>query len=175
MEKARRCWWRRRKSGDDGGQEPKLEEDSDSSATSDSEYDKEYEDRYVLSTKTRGLTRHRDFARKYAWSTFDLLHHALGTITAAEMLEDGPVIPSLLARVSLDDLWQLLAEMRLQLDHIDGDLGADLHLHLLESVGTKTRNNVAWMRSSLREIHGGHPTWRARIGWYAPRKICSRS
>jgi hypothetical protein len=77
----------------------------------------------------------------------------LASTSTAEILQSESVIPPLLTRVWLDDLWQLLAEMRLGLDHIDGDLGADLHLHLLESMGTKTRQNVVWIRSTLREIH----------------------
>lgn len=143
--------------GKDGGEDaraPKPEEEIESSSASDSEYDDDYQKELRADYgDPRPYTRHRDYARKYAWSTFELLHQGLADISTAEMLQGGSAIPPLITRLCLDDLWQLLAEMRLGLDQVDNDLGADLHLHLLENLGTKTRLNVVWMRSTLREIH----------------------
>ncbi|KAH8894313.1 hypothetical protein GQ53DRAFT_717040 [Thozetella sp. PMI_491] len=142
---------RRRKSK---GRDTEKGEDSESLPTSDSEYDKEYEDSLrTMYQNPKPYTRHRDYARKYAWSTFELLQRGLTGISTAEMLQGGPIIPPLVTRMCLDDLWQLLAEMRMGLDRVDNDLGASLSDHLLENSGTKTRQNVVWMRSTLRDIH----------------------
>lgn len=137
------------------GVEEEEEHDCDieSAYTSDSEYDEEYENnlRQGYNNPTQ-FTRDRDYARKYAMSTSTLITRYLSKITTSDLLEDNSIIPSLLTRVSLDDFWQLLAELRLSLDQIDGDLGADLHLRLLESVGTSIRQTVGWMRSTLQEL-----------------------
>lgn len=130
-----------------------MDYDSVSSYTSDSEYNEQYEqnlrDTYKDPTQ---YTRDRDFARKYALSTTDLIYRYLTKVTASEILEDDSTVPSILTRLYLDDFWQLLSELRLELDHIDGDLGAELHLRLLESVGVTIRQNVGWMRSTLQEL-----------------------
>jgi hypothetical protein len=140
---------------DKDGQVSNPEDKPESSFTSDSEYSQDYDDELRAEYKNpKEYVRFRDFARKYAWSTFELLQHGLTRISTAEMLEGESVIPPLLTRVCLDDLWQLLAEMRLGLDHIDTDLSGDWHLLL--SVGAKMHQNVqnvVWMRSSLREIY----------------------
>lgn len=127
--------------------------DSDSSYTDDSEYDEEYQDAIRAGYRNPlPYVRDRDFARKYSLSTYDLLCRSLKSIPTSQLLEDDSIVPSLLTNVSLDDLWQLVAEMRLALDQMDADLGADLHVHLIESYGVMTRQNVAWMRSTLQQL-----------------------
>jgi hypothetical protein len=132
-----------------------LDYSSESSYTSDTEYDEEYEKKLRADYQNpRPWVRHRDFARKYAWSTFALVHHQLTQTSTTEMLasEDGPLVPELLTSVLLDDSWELLAEMRLRLDQLDNDLSTSFNANILESVGTKTRQNVIWMQSTLREL-----------------------
>ncbi|XEV06007.1 hypothetical protein FSHL1_011294 [Fusarium sambucinum] len=129
------------------------EGDIDSIDTSDSEYDEEYQNKIRKIYKTRqSWVRDRDFARKYSLSTLDLVSRYVSNIPPTELLEDDSAIPSLLARLSFDDTWQLLAEIRIVQDHVDLDLGADLHLRLLQDAGTATRQNMAWVRSTLQEL-----------------------
>ncbi|KAG8669316.1 hypothetical protein FPOAC2_08639 [Fusarium poae] len=129
------------------------EGDTNSIDTSDSEYDEEYQNNIRKIYKSRqSWVRDRDFARKYSLSTMDLVSRYVSNIPPTELLQDDSTIPSLLARLSFDDTWQLLAELRIMLDHIDSDLGADLHLHLLQDAGTATRQNMAWIRSTIQEL-----------------------
>ncbi|CEI69225.1 hypothetical protein FVEN_g4021 [Fusarium venenatum] len=129
------------------------EGDTDSIDTTDTEYDEEYQNNIKKSYRSRqSWVRDRDFARKYSLSTLDLVSRYVSNIHPTELLQDDSAIPSLLARLSFDDTWQLLAELRIMQDHIDSDLGADLHLHLLQDAGTATRQNMAWIRSILQEL-----------------------
>ncbi|KPM40873.1 hypothetical protein AK830_g5725 [Neonectria ditissima] len=126
---------------------------TDSSYTSDSELDEEYEQNLRSNYRNpRFHVRERDFARKYSLSTFDLVYRHISTIPTSQLLKDDSLIPAVLTSISLDDHWQLLGELRLVIDQIDADLGADLHVHLVESFGVMTRQNVAWIRSSLQEL-----------------------
>jgi len=125
----------------------KEDHNSDYIDSSDSEYDVEHQTKLRNMYKTRqSYVRDRDFARKYSLSTMDLVSRYLTTTP-----DDS--IPSLLTRLFLDDLWQLLAEIRLMQDHIDSDLVADLPLHLLQDAGAVTRQNMAWIRSTLQELN----------------------
>ncbi|KAL5608461.1 hypothetical protein FOBRF1_008958 [Fusarium oxysporum] len=127
--------------------------DTASEYSSDSEFDEEYRDSLRKAYKDRQhLLRDRDFARKYSLSTFDLVYRYISKIPTSTLNQDDSMIPSILTRLPFDDMWQLLAELRLMQDHIDADLGADLHIHLLEAAGTMTRQNVAWIRSTLQEL-----------------------
>ncbi|KAJ4255874.1 hypothetical protein NW757_004497 [Fusarium falciforme] len=127
--------------------------ETDSSYNSDTEYDEEYEQTLRDDYKApQPCVRDRDFARKYSLSTMDLVYRYISKVPASELCHDDSLIPSVLTHLTLDDLWQLLAELRLMLDHIDADLGADLHMHLLESAGLMTRQNVGWVRSTLQEL-----------------------
>ncbi|KAM0553366.1 hypothetical protein ACHAPJ_007379 [Fusarium lateritium] len=137
---------------DEPGKDEKGD-DSDSSYYSDSEFDEEYEEALRNEYKFRQpYMRDRDFARKYSLSTLDLVYRYISKIPTTELCQDDSMIPSLITRLSFDDLWQLLAELRMMQDHIDADLGADLHIHLLEAAGIMTRQNVAWIRSTLQEL-----------------------
>ncbi|VTO93782.1 unnamed protein product [Fusarium graminearum] len=129
------------------------EDDADFIDTSDSEYDEEYQNkiRKVYNSRQAWI-RDRDFARKYSLSTMDLVSRYVSNISPTELLQDDSAIPSLLARLSFDDMWQLIAEIRIVQDHIDSDLGADLHLHLLQDAGTATRQNMSWIRATLQEL-----------------------
>ncbi|KAJ4113256.1 hypothetical protein NW768_011535 [Fusarium equiseti] len=153
---------RQRKNRPRGNEEERLnaagvnkeDHNSDYIDSSDSEYDVEHQTKLRNIYKTRqSYVRDRDFARKYSLSTMDLISRYLCSISPTEVCHDGSAIPSLLARLFLDDLWQLLAELRLMQDHIDSDLGADLHIHLLQDAGTVTRQNMAWIRSTLQELN----------------------
>ncbi|RGP81487.1 hypothetical protein FLONG3_356 [Fusarium longipes] len=131
----------------------KAGDDADSIDSSDSEYDEEHQNSIrKLYTSRQSWVRDRDFARKYSLSTMDLVSRYLSDISATELFQDNSAIPSLLTRLFFDDMWQLLAEIRIVQDHIDSDLGADLHFHLLEDCGTVTRQNMAWVRSTLHEL-----------------------
>jgi len=132
---------------------PDLAYESESSYTSDTDYDEEYQ------TKLRSdyenphpYTRSRDYARKYALATHDLVFRGMASLSTSQVRDDSSALPAMLARLALDDLWQLLAEMNLTLDHIDGDLAADLNLHLTEAIGITTRQNLCWMRSALHDV-----------------------
>jgi hypothetical protein len=127
--------------------------DTASEYSSDSEFDEEYRESLRKAYKHRQqLLRDRDFARKYSLSTFDLVYRYISKIPTSTLNQDDSLIPSILTRLPFDDMWQLLAELRLMQDHVDADLGADLHIHLLEAAGTMTRQNVAWIRSTLQEL-----------------------
>lgn len=75
--------------------------------------------------------------------THELLGRLLRAVPTEHLLRDDgavvPVIPSMLSRLVLDSSWQLLAEMRLQLDPLDNDLTATLYEQLVESIGNSTR------------------------------------
>lgn len=143
----------KRLKSEDGMEESKADDDSTISDTSDSEYDSEYEktlrDQYQNPTP---YSRHRDYARKYSLATHDLVCRYMDGFTTTDMLKDNSLLPSILTHLSLDDSWQLLAEIRMELDHLDGDFGADLHLQVLDSIGTTTRQNLLWMRSTIQEL-----------------------
>ncbi|KAG5798505.1 hypothetical protein H9Q69_002493 [Fusarium xylarioides] len=127
--------------------------DTASEYSSDSEFDEEYRESLRKAYKHRQqLLRDHDFARKYSLSTFDLVYRYISRIPTSTLNQDDSMIPSVLTRLPFDDMWQLLAELRLMQDHVDADLGADLHIHLLEAAGTMTRQNVAWIRSTLQEL-----------------------
>ncbi|KAF4337300.1 Mg2+ transporter like zinc transport [Fusarium beomiforme] len=127
--------------------------DTDSEYSSDSEFDEEYRNSLRNAYKYRQqFMRDRDFARKYSLSTFDLVYRYISKIPTSLLNQNDSMVPSLLTRLSFDDLWQLLAELRLMQDHVDADLGADLQIHLLEAAGTMTRQNVAWIKSTLQEL-----------------------
>ncbi|KAM0432993.1 hypothetical protein ACHAPT_004698 [Fusarium lateritium] len=119
----------------------------------DTEYDEEYEEEVRDDYKSpQPCVRDRDFARKYSWPTLDLVCRYISKFPTSELYHDDGLIPSVLMRLTLDDLWQLFAELRLMLDHVDADLGADLHLHLLELAGLMTRQRMGWVRSTLQEL-----------------------
>nr|RBQ85645.1 hypothetical protein FVER53263_05894 [Fusarium verticillioides] len=127
--------------------------DTASEYSSDSEFDEDYRESLRKAYKHRQqLLRDRDFARKYSLSTFDLVYRYISKIPTSTLNQDNSSISSILTRLPFDDMWQLLAELRLMQDHVDADLGADLHIHLLEAAGTMTRQNVAWIRSTLQEL-----------------------
>ena len=150
-----KSWLRRKLEKDNDNSEDKdIDLDTASSTyTSDSEYDEAYEkalrEEYVNPSQ---FSRDRDFARKYALNTSELIRRYLTNVKTGELLENSSLIPSLLTRLYLDDCWQLVTELRLNIDQIDGDMGAELHLRLLESIGTTIRQNVAWARSTVQEI-----------------------
>jgi hypothetical protein len=131
-----------------------AESGSESDYTSDDEYDQDYENELRAEYKNpKPHSRDRDFARKYALSTVELMDRLLTTpASTSAILRDEGCIPSLLHRLVLDDFWQLLAEMRLELDHLDNDLTATLYEQLVESVGNSTRQNLTWVRSTLQEL-----------------------
>ncbi|KAG8412079.1 hypothetical protein J3459_016020 [Metarhizium acridum] len=130
-----------------------LESGSESGLTSDDEYDQDYNNELRAEYKNpKPHSRDRDFARKYALSTSNLVERLLTATPTQALLGDESPIPALLYRLVLDDFWQLLAEMRLQLDHLDNDLTATLYEQLVESVGNSTRQNLTWMRSTLQEL-----------------------
>ena len=150
---------RRKVQGDaEGGQ--KLESaDPDWDSISTYSSDTDYEDGYQTTLRAayenpHPYTRHRDFARKYALSTHELVFRCMSSLSTSQMRTEGGSLAlfAVLARLALDDFWQLLAEMNLTLDHVDADLAADLNVHILENRGITTRQNVCWMRSSLHDI-----------------------
>ncbi|EFY95619.1 CorA-like divalent cation transporter [Metarhizium robertsii] len=131
-----------------------VESGSESGLTSDDEYDQDYKNGLRAEYKNpKPHSRDRDFARKYALSTSNLVERLLTATPTQALLGDESPIPALLYRLVLDDFWQLLAEMRLQLDHLDNDLTATLYEQLVESIGNSTRQNLTWMRSTLQELH----------------------
>lgn len=148
----------RRKSHDNEEDDGELGLTSDSGSeadyTSDDEYDQDYEDQLRAEYKNpKAHARDRDFSRKYALSTSNLIERSLDKISTSEMLQTKSLIPALLHRLVLDDFWQLLAEIRLELDHLDNDLTATLYEQLVESIGNSTRQNLTWMRSTLQELY----------------------
>lgn len=131
-----------------------VESGSESGLTSDDEYDQDYKNGLRAEYKNpKPHSRDRDFARKYALSTSNLVERLLTATPTQAFFGDESPIPALLYRLVLDDFWQLLAEMRLQLDHLDNDLTATLYEQLVESIGNSTRQNLTWMRSTLQELH----------------------
>lgn len=149
---------------DDEAKTVNTDDDGDSYSTDESDYDELYDKQLRAQYEDpRWYTRDRDFARKYALSTHDLLARYLSKVTATQLAQDSSVIPSMLLQTVLDDLWQLLAEMRLDLDHLDGDFGAGLLRQLVELYGNTILQNMNWMRSTLQELdewvkHLGRPS-----------------
>jgi Mg2+ and Co2+ transporter CorA len=135
-------------------EDDKLADDTDSSIeSSDSEYDEEYEEHLRAEyLEPRIFARDRDFARKYALSTHDLLCRYMVKATTAELADDDSVISSILYKMIMDDMWQVLAEMRLDLDHLDGEFGSGLLRQLVEVYGNKVLQNMNWARSTLQEL-----------------------
>jgi hypothetical protein len=140
---------------DQNPQEPdEADDDSVSSFTSDSEYDEEYQAELRSGFKNPlWHSRRQDFARKYSLTTHDLvLRYMTDKMTTTQVIQEEALVPSLLTQLSLDDTWQLLAEIRMDLDHLSNGLASDLHLHLLESRGISIRLNVSWMCSTLHQL-----------------------
>ena len=136
------------------------EEDDDdlasvSAYSSDDEYDDEYEKEirvdYSMNKQQR---RDRDFARKYSLTTHDLVCRHLSRMTAAELRDDdGACISFMLSRMILDDFWQLLAELRLELDHVDNDFSGSLYDQLVDAIGNTKRQDLTWIRTITQEMH----------------------
>ncbi|OAQ98294.1 hypothetical protein LLEC1_02896 [Akanthomyces lecanii] len=154
-----RSRFRRTKSGSDTADHEESagqdHSDSESSYTSDDDYDQEYEEElreeYV---NPKPYSRDRAFARKYSLSTQELVLRRLRTLSPADVAQEGDaLISSLLNSIVLDDFWQLLAEMRAELDHLDGDFSGALFSQLVESFGNSVRQNLSWMRCSLQELN----------------------
>ncbi|POR32091.1 Uncharacterized protein TPAR_07672 [Tolypocladium paradoxum] len=143
-------------------------DDSVSSYTSDEEYDEDYEKQLRAEySDPKPPSRDRDYARKYSLPTHDLMHRYMSTIATKDILGDESLIFSILGRLILDDFWQLLAQMRLDLDHLDNDLSAGLYEQLVESIGNSTRQNLSWMRATLKELHewAGHLSSSTALHW----------
>lgn len=134
-----------------GGQD---HSDSESSYTSDDDYDEEYEDQLREEYQNpKPYSRDRAFARKYSLPTQELVLRRLSTLSPADVAKDGnALVSSLLNSIVLDDFWRLLAEMRAELDHLDGDFSGALFAQLVESFGNSVRQNLSWMRCSLQEL-----------------------
>ncbi|KAM3511978.1 hypothetical protein MY11210_004378 [Beauveria gryllotalpidicola] len=130
------------------------ESDSESSYTSDDDYDDDYEKQLREEYENpKPYSRDRAFARKYSLSTQELVLGRLRTLSTAEVAKDGDaLVSSLLTSIVLDDFWRLLAEMRAELDHLDGDFSGSLFSQLVESFGNSVRQNLSWMRCSLQEL-----------------------
>lgn len=129
--------------------------DSESSYTSDDDYDDDYEkelrEEYA---NPKPFSRDRAFARKYSLSTQELVLRRLSSLSPADVAKNGEaLVSSLLNSIVLDDFWQLLAEMRAELDHLDGDFSGALFSQLVESFGNSVRQNLSWMRCSLQELN----------------------
>lgn len=149
-----------------GEDEDEDDAESDlSSLTSDSEYDVEDETKVREAyAKSSSIHRDREFARKYALNTHDLISRHLNELTAAEILQhhdddtDDAAVPpsplqSLLVQLVLDDMHELATELRLELDHLDSDLAdGDALFQLLEASGNTTRQNLHWLRATLMEL-----------------------
>ncbi|KFA63814.1 hypothetical protein S40285_07770 [Stachybotrys chlorohalonatus IBT 40285] len=119
-----------------------------------SDYDEEYQAGLRANYENpRPYVRDRDFARKYELSTHDLICRYMARMTTTELLEDETTLPTLLTRVILDDMWQLLAEMRIDLDYLDNEFGGDLLRQLTEYYGNSLRQNLCWMRSTLETLN----------------------
>ncbi|KAJ6439301.1 Altered inheritance of mitochondria protein 18, mitochondrial [Purpureocillium lavendulum] len=128
-------------------------DDGVSAYTSDDEYDEDYAKELREDyAHPKPHARDRDYARKYALPTVDLLYRHMNTLAAEDVLDGQSLIASLLARMVVDDSLQLLAEMRLQLDYLDNDISAGLYEQLVESIGNSTRQNLSWMRATLRDL-----------------------
>ncbi|KAM3467507.1 hypothetical protein NHJ6243_000128 [Beauveria neobassiana] len=135
--------------------------DSESSYTSDDDYDDDYEKQLREGYENpKPYSRDRAFARKYSLSTQELVLRRLRTLSTAEVAKDDgngdgdgdALVSSLLTSIVLDDFWRLLAEMRAELDHLDGDFSGSLFSQLVESFGNSVRQNLSWLRCSLQEL-----------------------
>ncbi|EJP70208.1 uncharacterized protein BBA_01077 [Beauveria bassiana ARSEF 2860] len=131
--------------------------DSESSYTSDDDYDDDYEKQLREEYENpKPYSRDRAFARKYSLSTQELVLRRLRTLSTAEITKDDgdgdALVSSLLTSIVLDDFWRLLAEMRAELDHLDGDFSGSLFSQLVESFGNSVRQNLSWLRCSLQEL-----------------------
>ncbi|ODA77302.1 hypothetical protein RJ55_06929 [Drechmeria coniospora] len=137
-----------------GREESAVDDDGlTSEYTSDDEYDEEYERELRAEYRNpKAHARDRDFARKYSLTTHELVVRHVSTLATSELAGGDEAVAAVLGRLVLDDFWQLLAEMRLELDHLDNDLSAGLHEQLVESIGNSTRQNLAWMRAALQEL-----------------------
>lgn len=135
-----------------------ADKDAESEATvseysSDGELDEDYQ--YMLREEysdPKPYKRDRDFARKYSLATNELVCRYLRRLTAEEVATKKEFASSVLCHIALDDLWQLLAEIRRELDHVDSDLSAGLYEQLVESIGNSTRQNITWIRCTLQEL-----------------------
>lgn len=132
--------------------------DDESEATiseysSDGELDDDYQNMLREEySNPKPYKRDRDFARKYALGTQELVCRHLRRLTAAQVTTQKEFASSVLCHIVLDDMWQLLAEIRLELDHVDNDLSAGLYEQLVESIGNSTRQNITWIRCTLQEL-----------------------
>ncbi|KAM3561020.1 hypothetical protein MY1884_002589 [Beauveria asiatica] len=129
--------------------------DSESSYTSDDDYDDDYEKQLREEYENpKPYSRDCAFARKYSLSTQELVLRRLCTLSTAEVAKDDgdALVWSLLTSIVLDDFWRLLAEMRTELDHLDGDFSGSLFSQLAGSFGNSVRQNLSWMRCSLQEL-----------------------
>ncbi|KAF1731517.1 hypothetical protein CRV24_007702 [Beauveria bassiana] len=131
--------------------------DSESSYTSDDDYDDDYEKQLREEYENpKPYSRDRAFARKYSLSTQELVLRRLRTLSTAEITKDDgdgdALVSSLLTSIVLDDFWRLLAEMRAELDHLDGDFSGSLFSQLVESFGNSVRQNLSWLRCSLQKL-----------------------
>ncbi|KAL3959520.1 hypothetical protein ACCO45_004637 [Purpureocillium lilacinum] len=133
--------------------ESAFDDESVSAYTSDEEYDEDYEKELREDyADPKPHSRDRDYARKYSLPTDSLLRRQMSTLSTEAMSDDQSLVTSTLARLILDDFLQLLAEIRLQLDHLDNDISAELYGQLVESIGNSTRQNLSWMRATLQEL-----------------------
>ncbi|KAL8393714.1 hypothetical protein RB595_003452 [Gaeumannomyces hyphopodioides] len=143
--------------GDTGGDD-NDDNKSETSRHSDSSFaEDEYREAHRNKYKNaKWYARDRDFARKYALSTDELVLRYLTGLEQGGGPGKGSRAASraaaTLAQISLDDLWRLLAEMRLTLDHADADMATDLHLHLVEVVGITMQKDLSWARDTARDL-----------------------
>ncbi|KAJ3497272.1 hypothetical protein NLG97_g2032 [Lecanicillium saksenae] len=130
------------------------ESDSESSYSTDDDddgYEEELREEYE---NPKPYSRDRAFARKYSLSTQELVLRRLAALSPADACQvGGELITSLLSSIALDDFWRLLAEMRTELDHLDGDFSGALFWQLVEALGNSVRQNLSWMRCSLQELN----------------------
>lgn len=119
----------------------------------DSEYDVEYEKELREDySKPRPFNRDRDYARKNAMPTHDLICRRMRTISITDLRQDDSILPSILTRLLLDDMGGLLAEIRLELNFLYRDFSGDLYKQLLKLSGNTTCLNLNWVRSTLLEL-----------------------
>ncbi|KAL8400845.1 hypothetical protein RB594_001027 [Gaeumannomyces avenae] len=126
------------------------------SSFAEDDYREAHRNRYK---HAKWYARDRDFARKYALSTDELVLRYLTGPEGGVGPDGGPPraaaasrAAATLAQISLDDLWRLAAEMRLTLDHADADMATDLHIHLVEVVGITMQKDLSWARDVAREL-----------------------
>ncbi|PMB69252.1 hypothetical protein BM221_003890 [Beauveria bassiana] len=142
---------------EESAEQDQSQSDSESSYTSDDDYDDDYEKQLREEYENpKPYSRDRAFARKYNLSTQELVLRRLRTLSTAEVAKDDgdgdALVSSLLTSIVLDDFWRLLAEMRAELDHLDGDFSGSLFSQLVESFGNSVRQNLSWLRCSLQEL-----------------------